>query len=189
MGRPMDERSARLIAFTRAAVEAAVRGLDEPPLPPDDPLLETSRGCFVTLHAHGRLRGCIGRIEVDASERLASLIPAMAAAAALRDPRFPPVTPAELDSLDVELSILTQPRVVASIDDVRSGVDGVIVRSGMQSGCYLPQVGEETGWSARHLVEHCLVEKAGLPRDAVDRGRATLEIFQAEIFSEQRTKS
>jgi AmmeMemoRadiSam system protein A len=185
---PSHADGARLIAFVRASLEAAVCGA-QPPAPPDDPVLETCRGCFVTLHKAGRLRGCIGRIEVSSGERLAELIPAMCAAAALRDPRFPPVRSDELASIDVELSLLTPPRAVKSLDDVRPGIDGVIVRGGNQTGCFLPQVGTETGWSARQLVETCLVEKAGLPRDAFDRGAATLETFQAEIFGETRTKS
>jgi AmmeMemoRadiSam system protein A len=177
-------RKERLIAFVRAAVEAAVRGT-APPAPPDDPLLETSRGCFVTLHKAGRLRGCIGRIEGSPGETLAHLIPAMSAAAALHDHRFPPVRPDELAMIAVELSLLTPPRAVRSLDEITPGVDGVIVRGGHQTGCYLPQVGAETKWSARQLVESCLAEKAGLPRDAFDRGAATLEVFQAEIFREK----
>jgi AmmeMemoRadiSam system protein A len=171
-----------VLNLARSAVEAAVRQ-GAPPSPPDDAFLDERRGCFVTLKRAGRLRGCIGTIE--GREALGGALVRLAAEAALHDPRFPPVRPNELVGLDVEVSILTPPRAVASVDEVRVGIDGVIVSGGGRRGVYLPQVATETGWSAAELVARCLEEKAGLPRDAVARGAARLEVFQAEIFSEE----
>lgn len=174
------EFSRTLLAFVRDVVRAAVLRA-APPAPPDLPLLRERRGCFVSLHEHGRLRGCIGTFRSHAP--LSESLPSMAAAAALSDPRFSPVRANELDELDIEVSLLTPPRHIDSLDEIRAGVDGIHVlgRHG-ESGCYLPQVATETGWNAHEFVRHCLREKAGLPEDAFDRGEATIEIFQAEIF-------
>ncbi len=175
------DESRRLLDYARACVEAAARGDAAPPVP-RLPALAERRGCFVTLKRGGRLRGCIGRIETD--EPLSSTIPAMAAAAALEDPRFSPVSPEECSHLDIEISILTPPRAVADISAVRPGTDGIIVSRGSRRGCYLPQVALETGWNARQLVRSCCSEKAGLPEDAVERGLARIEVFQAEVVSD-----
>lgn len=156
-----------------------MRGL-APPSPPDEAFLDERRGCFVTLKHDGRLRGCLGVIE--GHEALGVAIARLAAEAALHDSRFAPVRPDELDGLEVEVSILTSPRAVTSVEEVRVGIDGVIVSGGGRRGVYLPQVASETGWSAAELVARCLEEKAGLPRDAVARGVARIEVFQAEIF-------
>lgn len=176
-----DSRRRTVIALARAAVAAAVGGMP-PPARPDHPFLAERRACFVTLKRHGILRGCIGSLEAD--EALGDAIVHLAAEAALRDPRFPPVQPEDLDTINVEVSVLTPPRPVDSIAAVRVGIDGVIVSGHGRRGVYLPQVATETGWSAEELVARCLAEKAGLPRDAVTRGDARLEIFQAEIFRE-----
>src|SRR4051812_8131075 len=61
-------------------------------------------GVFVTLHARGELRGCIGHIESDGP--IAETVARCAAAAAFDDPRFPAVTAAEIPDLEIELSLL-----------------------------------------------------------------------------------
>lgn len=170
-----------LLVFVRAAVTAAVRG-EEPPPAPAFALLQEPRGAFVTLKRRGHLRGCIGHIVT--SDPLSRTIPLMAAAAALEDPRFDPVSEEELAEIEVELSVLTEPRPVKGIADVRPGVDGIIVRGRGRSGVYLPQVATETGWNADEFVRHCLAEKAGLPPDAIERGQARLEVFQADVYRE-----
>ncbi|UCB52758.1 MAG: AmmeMemoRadiSam system protein B, partial [Candidatus Zixiibacteriota bacterium] len=94
-----------LINIARTTIEHRVKGEALPEFEVDSPILKESRGAFVTIHKHGRLRGCIGYIQ--AIKPLYITIQEMAEAAALNDHRFPPVSPEELDALDVEISVLT----------------------------------------------------------------------------------
>ncbi len=145
------------------------------------------RGVFVTFTqaGSGRLRGCIGFPLPIFPLRLA--IPRAAWAAASEDPRFPPITTAELRDLRIELSVLTRPERLSRgadlVERVRVGTDGLIVEGDGTSGLLLPQVAVEEGWdAARFLSETC--RKAGLPPGAWQRDGTTVRRFQAELFRE-----
>lgn len=173
-------------------IEARARGQRPQPfraatdLPPT---FREPRGVFVTLKAHpsGDLRGCIGL--TAPVYPLAAAIAHAAQASALEDPRFPPVNPAELDALTVEVSILTLPEPLPSEDpvdrpqDVVVGRDGLIVDDGDSSGLLLPQVAPEQGWGPeRFLSETC--RKAGLRTSAWRDPGVRVRRFRAEIFQE-----
>ena len=158
------------------------------PLPP---VLEERRGVFVTLKGarNGSLRGCIGYPRPV--EPLRAAIPHVAVAAAVEDPRFPPVVGPELSTLLVEVSVLTVPRPLEARDppgrraEVVVGRDGLIVEAHGTSGLLLPQVPVEQGWdSAEFLAGTC--EKAGLEPDAWLDLRTRVYRFEAEVFTEQR---
>jgi uncharacterized protein len=129
--------------------------------------LKVERATFVTLLLHGHLRGCIGTLE--AHRPLAEDIAANAYAAAFRDPRFPPVTRAEADELEIHLSLLTPAErlTFASeaqlLDQLRPGVDGLILEEGARRGTFLPSVWESLP-EPRQFLRH-LKQKAGLPED------------------------
>ena len=129
-----------LVALARRAVRAYVlRG--ESIAPPAEPTEEMTwrAGVFVSLHLDGQLRGCIGTIEpVQAS--VASEVIANAISAATRDPRFDPVTPDELDGLDISVDVLTPAAPVASFDELDPRIYGVIVSSGRRRGLLLPDL-------------------------------------------------
>lgn len=164
-----------LLAIARAAVEAAAEGRSPPAFEiPPGPLAER-RGAFVTLKKGGDLRGCLGRFEPDAP--LAQTVAEMARAAALEDPRFDPVAPAEAGEIEVTVSVLGPLRRVRP-DEIRLGIDGVRISCGGRSGCFLPQVARETGWDLETFLERCAVEKAGLPPR---RWRRTAEIEAFEV--------
>ncbi|MFH1532092.1 MAG: AmmeMemoRadiSam system protein A [Pseudomonadota bacterium] len=138
-------------------------------------------GVFVTLHKAGRLRGCIGTFEADAP--LARIAVRMGAAAVAQDPRFPPVTLEELDECEIEVSVLSPPRPIASPDEIEIGVHGVQLERGMHRAVFLPQVAPEQRWDRDTMLDHlCL--KAGLAADAWRRGPVELAVFTAEVFSE-----
>ena len=137
-------------------------------------------GAFVTLTSRGELRGCIGQTEPDGP--LGAVIIHCAAAAALADPRFPPVSRDELDLLGVEISVLTPPEAVIGIDQINVGRHGLIVQQGRHRGLLLPQVATEYGWSREEFLSHTC-RKAGLPVDAWRRG-AQIFCFEAEIFGD-----
>jgi AmmeMemoRadiSam system protein A len=178
-----------LLAVARAAILANVIGQASASTSsrsaggPEGPQLRRRMaGAFVSLHMHGRLRGCIGRIEADGP--LVDTIADCARLACSADPRFPAVTVAELDILLVEISILGALEPVVSLDEVEIGRHGLLVEDGRCRGLLLPQVAMEWGWNAKTFVEHTC-QKAGLPRDGWARG-AALWRFEAEIFSEAR---
>ena len=145
------------------------------------PELSQARGLFVTLRRHGDLRGCIGRIQTD--EPLARNLPAVAMDAALRDPRFAPVTADELPDIHVEVSVLTPPVKLPNASDLVAGRDGVVLSAEGHQGVFLPQVWDETGWTRVEFLRELASQKAGLPPDAWQR--ATLFVFQDQIFEEE----
>jgi len=129
-----------LVQLARAAVEAYVRErrIIEPPaeLTPE---MQERRGVFVSLHRQGNLRGCIGTIE-PTRRNVAEEIIANAISAATRDPRFPPVTAAELADLEISVDVLTPPEPITSTAELDPRVYGVIVESGPRRGLLLPDL-------------------------------------------------
>ena len=172
------EAAARLHSFATATVAGAARG-DRMPAAPPDRSLQVKAGVFVTLRRGGQLRGCIGHIEADTP--LARITGAMARAAALDDPRFPPLGPTELDGLDVELSVLDARRP-GTAEALVPGRDGVIVSRGRARGVLLPQVADEWGWGAAELLAGAC-RKAGLAPDAWRRQGAVIELFRVQIIT------
>lgn len=126
--------------LARRAVESYVRR-DRMPDAGDAPEELTSRkaGAFVCLKKDGELRGCIGTIQ-PACPSLAEEILENSISSATRDPRFPPVTPEELDSLSYSVDVLEEPEDISSIEELDVKVFGVIVRSGGRSGLLLPDL-------------------------------------------------
>lgn len=139
------------------------------PLAPH-PALERPAATFVTLTQEGKLRGCIGSLE--AHRLLREDVAANALSAALRDPRFAPLTADELARTRIEVSLLeaAQPFTVRDEADamarLRPGVDGLILRHGSRRATFLPQVWESLP-EARHFLRE-LRRKAGLPADFWD---------------------
>jgi len=138
------------------------------------------RGVFVTLTKGGDLRGCIGFIEPVAP--LGQAVIRAAVYAATEDPRFPPVRPAELKDLKVEISVLTPVREIADPRQVIVGRHGLIVARGGLKGVLLPQVPVENKWDRETFLEQASL-KAGLPPDAWRLG-AKLYVFEAIVFHE-----
>lgn len=136
------------------------------------------RGAFVTLHADGRLRGCIGTIE--GRRPLAAAVAACGRAAAVEDTRFSPVTPDELSNIALEISVLTPLRPVAGPEEIEAGRHGILLGKRGRQAVFLPQVAAEQGWDVpTTLGQLCL--KAGLPADAWRDG-ARLHVFEADVF-------
>lgn len=151
-----------------------------------DPGLNAGEGAFVTIHKQGELRGCIGNI--IGKGPLYLTVRNMAVAASSEDPRFHPVEANELDELEVEISVLSQPKIVPGADGIVMGKHGVIISRGMNSGVFLPQVATETGWSREEFLSELCGQKAGLPRDCWQDPNTKIEIFTADVFSEKDIK-
>jgi AmmeMemoRadiSam system protein A len=105
----------------------------------------------------------------------------MTRAAALHDPRFQPVRPQELSSIEFEISVLTPIKRCTNIDDIVIGRDGLIITKGWSKGLLLPQVATEYGWDRETFLEHTCI-KAGLPSEAWKDKDTVIEMFSAEVF-------
>ena len=175
-----DEERKTLLALARKALEEGVNGsappMEVPGLPPA--LLEP-RGAFITLRKQGQLRGCIGHVLT--SEPLYRTVQECAVAAALADPRFVPVTPDEVPSLHMEISVLSAPAEIEPAQIV-IGEHGLIITQGLRRGLLLPQVPVTWKWDRKQFLEETCV-KAGLPKNAWGKG-ARIEAFTAEVFEE-----
>jgi len=183
------EEQQTLLRLGRAAMERAVRGeklapLDEATLSPH---LHEQGSSFVTLTIDGQLRGCIGGLE--ARQSLAEDVRQHAVAAALEDPRFPPVTQDELNGIQIEVSRLTRPHPLEYKDaedllsKLRPHVDGVILRDGMyHRGTFLPQVWEKIPDPAEFLNNLCY--KMGLSKNLWRNKHLDVLIYQVEEFHE-----
>jgi uncharacterized protein len=172
-----------LLRLARAAVACKLAGGPPPAWDRNDPALASFGAAFVTFRqrATGELRGCRG--ELEARRPVAESVLEGATAAALRDPRFAPVTATELPTLDIEISVLT-PMVPATPDDVEPGRHGVLIRDGARGGLLLPQVATEQRWDREQLLRG-VCQKAGLPPDAWQRSPdAALFVFEAEVWGE-----
>ncbi|HEY6807472.1 MAG TPA: AmmeMemoRadiSam system protein A [Gemmatimonadales bacterium] len=176
-----DERAA-LLRLARSALVAGVSGAAQPALP-GGALRELCRGAFVTLELDGELRGCIGRVASD--RPVADVVAEMAVAAALEDPRFPPLGAAEVADVTIEVSVLGPPQRLSPVDPSRIAIgrDGVIVERGGLRGLLLPQVAPAYGWGAERLL-NAACEKAGLAGHAWREPGTAVFTFQADVFGE-----
>lgn len=176
-----------LLKLARSVIRAKlVEGSSEERPEKVSPAMEEKRGCFVTLHKRGALRGCIGTIEPVKS--LISGVEDNALNAAFRDPRFPVLKADELALIDVEVSVLTVPRVLEWEDGedlkkkLRPGVHGVILSNGWQGSTFLPQVWDQLP-DKQLFLEH-LCQKGGMKKDCWTDRETVVKVYEAEYFSE-----
>ena len=180
-----EEQKKVLLKTARDTVEAVLTGGSVPQPESDDPELNAPCGCFVTLKNQGRLRGCIGQFTSD--RPLIELVVEMAKASVTGDPRFfaDPITADELEQLDIEISVLSPLQRTDDPLSLRLGVDGIYIKRGCTSGCFLPQVATETGWSKEEFLSYCCAHKAGLPADAWKDAETEVYLFTAEVFGSE----
>ncbi len=179
-----EKQKESLLSVARKVIESTIKREPVSNFESDDPVFNESRGCFVTIHNHGQLRGCIGNFMPRGS--LLDTIVEMAQAAC-RDSRFVmnPVTPAELSEIDVEISVLSP---LEKTDDplaLELGKHGIYIKHGYQGGCFLPQVATETGWSKEEFLGYCCTQKAGLQWESWKDTEAEVLLFTADVFGEK----
>jgi len=174
---PADDRQ-MLVWWARVAVASAARG-ERLVCPEAAGLLARPAAVFVSLHRAGVLRGCMG--SVSPSARLLDAV-VRAATAAASDPRFDAIGHDELDTLEVQISVLGPIESVADIRDIELGVHGIILEQHGRQGLFLPQVAVEQGWDREILLQQVCV-KAGIPPTALHDG-ARLFRFSAQVFGE-----
>lgn len=178
------EFNRNLLEFARAVARRKLgdAACQHRPLPPG--LKVRYGGAFVTFWDGRTLRGCVGTFKPTTD--LAGALPEVVHAA-LADPRFAahPITATELPSLNIEISLLSELTPVSdAVRELVPGVHGIVVRLGDRSGCFLPAVASQRGWSAKEFLSNCCTMKAGLPGDAWRLPDATVHLFTSEVLSE-----
>ncbi len=171
-----------LLRIAREAIQRKGKGVAElgSDLLPGSPLL-TPHAVFVTLFEGENLRGCIGHLRPDLP--VWESVARMACEAAFHDPRFEEVTAEELPHLRIEISILTDPIEVKSVEDIVPGRDGLIIEGKGRRGLLLPQVAEKRDWDVTTFLEQTCW-KAGLNRDAWKEKGVRISRFEALVFGE-----
>ena len=164
------EQGKILLPIARAAISRALnvpRTADESSADEAAPWLAEYGACFVTLTQYGELRGCIGSLQ--AHRPLLHDVKSNAVSAALRDPRFAPLSAAELDITEVEISLLSPVQAMDfhneadALAQLRPNVDGVLLEYRNYRSTYLPQVWEHFEQPQQFL--NSLKLKAGLPEN------------------------
>jgi AmmeMemoRadiSam system protein A len=188
------EQGATLVALAR---QTLMRHFGETTAPADaqrlenqlaDQALQACCGTFVTLKIDNQLRGCIGSL--TATVPMHAGVRDNALGAAFNDPRFSPLGRAEFETVQIEVSVLSEPVPLAysDADDLlarlRPGIDGVIVAKGSASATFLPQVWEQLPQPELFLSHLCA--KAGLPADQWREGDLKVRVYQVQYFEEDR---
>lgn len=160
------------VRLARETVERYVKTGETPVLPDDlpDEMTTQRAGVFVSLKIRGRLRGCIGTIEAVKGS-IAEEIMQNAVSACSEDPRFEPVTKAELDSITYSVDVMGASERIDSMDQLDVKKYGVIVTSGYRKGLLLPNL---DGVSTVREQVSIAKRKAGIPESE----RCRLERFE-----------
>ena len=180
-----EEEKQQLLQLARNTIQIYLENHQVPEIKTDTlpTALKNKAGAFVTLKKNGNLRGCIGHFEAD--KPVYNMIQQMAVAAATQDYRFETVTLQELDSIDIEISVLTPLQKITDVNKIRLGIDGVYIRKGNRSGTFLPQVATDTGWNLEEFMGHCARDKAGIGWEGWKEKDCEIFIYQAIIFGEK----
>ena len=176
------EEQKELLSIARHSVETAVRdGKVYQCSAGKYASLARDRGAFVTLRKNGNLRGCIGF--TAPIQPLCLSVRDAAMSAALRDPRFEPVSKQELNQITYEISVLSPMRRVLDFKAITIGKHGLLVKRGNIEGLLLPQVATDYKWDVPTFLQHTC-QKAGLPPDAWQNDQTDVFMFSAFVFSE-----
>jgi AmmeMemoRadiSam system protein B/AmmeMemoRadiSam system protein A len=178
-----DDEKSWLLKRARQSLEAAVE--HQTPLDPTGELpypLTMHAGAFVSLYLDGALRGCIGSFEDKTP--LWKVVDRMTASAAMKDPRFLPLSPHEVDEVVIEVSVLTPRRKVDDVSEIVPGKHGIVVEKNGNAGTFLPQVGSRYGWSREEFLGHCARDKAHIGWDGWKD--ASVFVFEAIVFKEEK---
>jgi len=171
-----DERK-ELLGLARQTIQSYVKHAIIPDIKPQDQRLQANGATFVTINRQGQLRGCIGNI-LPIMPLYRSVI-TNAVSASSRDPRFPPMKDAELEDMEVEVTVLSPLEPFRDIKEIVIGKHGLYITNGRNTGILLPQVAVEQNWAADAFLENVSL-KAGLHKDAWKTSQ--LHMFTADII-------
>ena len=179
----------RLLLLARSTLVKTVTGQDLPQPDPDSmsPRLLEHQACFATLRNRGALRGCVGNLV--ALKPLFEAVVDSVSGAARRDSRFPPVSADELESIRIELSLLTEPALLhcdspaALLQSLQPHLHGVILRIGNSTSTFLPKVWDDLPEKEEFLARLCT--KGGFETTAWRGDNASISVYEAEVLEEK----
>ena len=182
-----DEESKILLKLARSVITSKLKSdvVLEMPVNVSGNLKE-KRGCFVTLHKKGGLRGCIGTIEPTTP--LIDCVEKNSFNSAFCDPRFPPLAFEELPDVEIEISVLTVPERIEFVDGqdlknkLKPGIHGVILSRGARRSTFLPQVWEQL--PDKELFLDHLCQKGGMSKKSWMDKETIVMVYEVEYFSE-----
>ena len=177
----------KAVSFAREVIEEYVKNKTVPEIELPG-VFNEKHGAFVTIHTYPEyeLRGCIG-VPLPVMSLKEAIVEG--ATSATRDPRFPPLSPDELDNIVVEVTVLTEPELIRVdkprdyLSEIEIGRDGLIVEQGFFKGLLLPQVPVEQGWDKEEFLSHTCM-KAGLMPDAWFDKNTKIYRFSGQVFTE-----
>lgn len=178
-----EEQKKVLLDIARKTIENTATGKNPPDFEIKDPDLNIKCGAFVTIHNKKNLRGCIGNIV--AGTPLWKTIRNMAVEASMHDPRFPPVSQRELNSIDLEISVMSPLKKITDIKEIEVGKHGILIKLGFYQGLLLPQVATDYGWNRTQFLEYTC-QKAGLGKECYKEKNCEIFIFSATVFGERK---
>jgi AmmeMemoRadiSam system protein A len=170
-----------LLRLARATLEIYLTGGTTLQYRAEGQGLHAHAGAFVSLHHGEDLRGCIGQLIAD--QELFRIVQHCVISAATEDSRFSPVTHEELPDLNIEISVLTPLRLMEDIQEIEIGKVGIYVTRGSRRGLLLPQVATQYNWDRETFLSQTC-RKAGLPLDAWKDSGTSIQLFEAQVFSE-----
>ncbi len=173
-----------LLAIARQAIVEGVQHGKEYVEPREEKALNQRNGCFVTIKQNKQLRGCIGNFQSELP--LFKEVAHMAQASALKDPRFYPLKNEDLDSINLEISVLSPLQKIEDIEEIEVGRHGIYIEKSFYRGVLLPQVAAEHGWDRQTFLKQTCI-KAGLPTNAWEDDDAEVYVFSAQVFGENDT--
>ena len=177
-----DRDKSYLLKLARNTIETYLRTGMPPKIAVNYPKnLQQHCGAFVTLTKEGKLRGCIGQF--NPSIPLVEVVRNMAIAATTKDSRFQPVQLSEMNSIEIEISVMTPLLKIDNAEEFLPGKQGIYIKKGNRGGTYLPQVAEQTGWDRETMLGHCSRDKAGIGWNGWKN--AELYTYEAIVFHEK----
>jgi AmmeMemoRadiSam system protein A len=176
-----DAQQAALLRAARESITSHLHGTSSAGFSAEMP---DASGVFVTIKRQGELRGCLGVLEMRGA--LSEEVVRCARDSATRDPRFPPMSAAELADMSLEISVLGPLEEIDPLAEraIVIGEHGLVVEQGHHRGLLLPQVAVEWAWDREQFLRYTC-RKAGLPDDGWRTG-ARVYRFTAQVFGDER---
>ncbi len=176
------EQQDSLLRIARESLKSHLEGKGIPKYEISDPALEEKLGVFVTLNKNKQLRGCMGNFSPQTP--LWQTIQKQIIISATEDPRFPPIKLEEMEEIEIEISVLSEPEKIDDWRKIELGKHGVILKTGSQGGTFLPQVATDTGWDLETFLSQLCSQKAGLAPDCYKNPEAEIFVYTAQVFKE-----
>jgi uncharacterized protein len=173
--------SSVLLLIARDAIEHRINETSYNSVPREEKKLNDCAGCFVTITQHGKLRGCIGNFQ--SQQPLYREVAQMAVASATEDPRFPPLQKADLENINLEITVLSPLQKIENIDEIIVGTHGIYIEKGLHRGVLLPQVATEHSWDSKIFLQQTSL-KAGLNAEDWQLPDAEIYIFSGQIVND-----